>query len=190
MNWSHLLTLISYLLFISKPLLAAPFTDASSEVAAKTSSRLELRSPYSVPSHYFKSFSTTIVAGNLAYHLYFRGFTQALPIKAARLGLQAMYFDINFNLTPYGKWYNLPPQSRILLRAGEMYLQFVAADALSTVPWEIVKRWADVLERLTSLGGFVGLYSASFQRSVGGKTVVYWVSAGIGDPALLAAPAA
>ncbi|KAI4274066.1 MAG: hypothetical protein L6R38_006185 [Xanthoria sp. 2 TBL-2021] len=205
MNCSYLLTLITYLLFVSKPLLAVPFRDASSEVAPKSTSALTLRSttqlppPTSGPFHpsprlksraNMRTVATIVHFDSLAYGLRFSTYTQALPIKTAALALEAIYFDINFSLTPYGRWYNFPPQSRVLLRAGDMYLLFVAADPSMTVPWALVKEWARIMERMIDFGGFVGFYTASFQRLVGDYIIDYWVTTGIGSPELIAAAAA
>lgn len=71
-----------------------------------------------------------------------------------------------------------------------MYLLFVAADPSMTVPWALVKEWARIMERMIDLGGFVGFYTASFQRLVGEHIVDYWVTTGVGSPELMAAAAA
>ncbi|KAI4091667.1 MAG: hypothetical protein LQ339_008079 [Xanthoria mediterranea] len=205
MNRSQLLTLIIYLLFVSKPILAIPFEDVSSEVATPSPSALTLRltthspQPSSCRFHpgprlqsraNMQTVTTIIRFDSIAYGLIFTGFTQALPIKTAALALEAIYFDIQYSLTPYGRWYNLPPQSRVFLKIGEMYLLFEAADSTRVVPWGLVREWARVMKRLIALGGFVGFYTASFRRLVGEDVIDYWVMAGIGNPDPRAAAAA
>ena len=133
---------------------------------------------------------TTVQVGAIAYRTRFTAFTQILPIKTAILALEAIYFDIHFNLSSFGKWYNLPPKPRILLKTGAMYLLFTAADPFNPVPWDLVNEWARVMENMIALGGFAGFYTVNFQRLVGEHVVEYFVEAGIGDPAPLAAGAA
>ncbi|KAI4231181.1 MAG: hypothetical protein LQ349_005778 [Xanthoria aureola] len=205
MNCSYLLTLITYLLFVSKLVLAIPFKDVASEVATPSPSALTLRQTTHRPPPSSRRFhpsprlesranmqtvATIIHFDALAYGLIFTGFTQTLPIKTAALALEAIYFDIQYSLTPYGRWYNLPPQSRVFLKIGEMYLLFEAADSTRVVPWGLVREWARVMKRLIALGGFVGFYTATFRRLVGEDVIDYWVMAGIGNPDPRAAAAA
>ncbi|KAL8670571.1 MAG: hypothetical protein Q9168_004899 [Polycauliona sp. 1 TL-2023] len=204
MYFYNLISLITYLLYLFKPLLAIPLIDASPEAAAKPSSRVILDTtthippPISPPSHlsrrtnyhHMQTAFATIHSGSIAYGLVFSGFTQTLPIKAAALALDAIYFDIHFNLSPHGQWYHRPPQSRVLLRAGDMYLLFTATDPFKTVPWALIKQWVVIMERFSDLGGFVGFYIASFRRLVDEDIIDYMVETGIGNPVLLAAPAA
>ncbi|KAL8995169.1 MAG: hypothetical protein Q9169_005054 [Polycauliona sp. 2 TL-2023] len=112
---------------------AGPSAPASVSTLPSSTFRLSYRSQRLKPRN-FRTVTTVIHFDSLTYGLRFSAFTQCLPIKAAVLALDAIYFDIHYNLTPYGKWYNLAPMSRILLRAGEWYLMFTASDPSMTVP--------------------------------------------------------
>lgn len=133
---------------------------------------------------------TTVYVGAVAYRTRFTAFIHIIPIRTAILALETIYFNIHFNLSPFGKWHDLPPKPRILLKTGSMYLLFIAADPFKPVPWDLVNEWARVMENMIALGGFAGFYTANFQRLVGEHVVEYWVMAGVGDPNPVAAAAA
>ncbi|KAL8791508.1 MAG: hypothetical protein Q9213_000125 [Squamulea squamosa] len=179
--------------------------DASSELITTATSRLTQRSTTHLPPtpilesrlkqaikprHLWGNSIATITFNSLHYRTRFSTFHALIPIKVAAAALKSIYFDVYFNLTPHGKWYKQPPRSRVLLEAGEMYLLFVASDPSVPVPWELVKIWAEVMENFIDMGGFVGFYSASFERLVGDKVVDFWVHTGVGSPIALAAAAA
>ncbi|KAL8887378.1 MAG: hypothetical protein Q9215_005040 [Flavoplaca cf. flavocitrina] len=182
-----------------------PFTHGSSDIAARSSSALTLRSTTRLPQpvsqiarlsrrnpfdNSFRTVMTTVQVGAVAYRTRFTAFIHIIPIRTAILALETIYFNIHFNLSPFGKWHNLPPRPRILLKIGAMYLLFIAADPFKPVPWDLINEWARVMENMIALGGFAGFYTASFQRLVGEHVVEYWVQAGVGNPAPIAAAAA
>ncbi|KAL8734542.1 MAG: hypothetical protein Q9166_001442 [cf. Caloplaca sp. 2 TL-2023] len=203
MNLSYLLTLVSYLLFLFTPLLAIPLTDASPGHVAVPASNDAPFSTIHLPTHASKTKSgsrlkprvyvgpsTTITFNSLTHQTRFTMFTAILPIRIAARYLNDIYFEIHFNLSPHGPWYGAPPMSRIIIQAKSIYLLFTATDPNLPVPWQLVKEWTLAMERLVDIGGFVGFYSASFQRLVGDKVIDYWVQTGIGTPNALGAAAA
>ena len=191
MKLSCLLALTAYLIFLSSPILAIPLIDGSSELAEISSPRIALRStthfptpvfPPSQPRHKLKSRGIEIFFHALNYRTYFSSLNALIPISVAAPALERIYFNIHFNLTPHGAWHEKAPMSRILLRAGSMYIYFVAVDPFVPVPWELVRQWALVMEHLTDQGWFVGFYHANIERLVGERVVDFMVVAGIGDP--------
>ncbi|KAL8771281.1 MAG: hypothetical protein Q9209_003186 [Squamulea sp. 1 TL-2023] len=205
MKFSQIFTRIYHLLLLTSPILALPPDEGFSEFITTFTPRVTQRSTTHLiptpflehgpkqaikPRYLWGSAIATITFNSLHYRTRFSAFYNLVPRKIAAAALKSIYFDIHFNLTPHGKWYKQPPSSRVLIEAGEMYLLFVASDPHVPVPWELVKQWAVVMENFMDLGGFVGFYSASFERLVGDQMVDFWVQTGVGSPVPLVAVAA
>ncbi|KAL8834764.1 MAG: hypothetical protein Q9170_003613 [Blastenia crenularia] len=113
------------------------------------------------------------------------------PVSSAIVRtVYSIYFEIFFNLTPQGQWYNVPAMSRVLLRNNDIYLEFSSTNPQVPVPWQLVKEWAEAMELGLDRGGFCGTYTASIARLTANGLADFWIQMGIGDPIPLAAAAA
>ncbi|KAI4244658.1 MAG: hypothetical protein L6R40_002862 [Gallowayella cf. fulva] len=206
MDFSHLLTLFFYLVYLSHPLSAIPVADITSELAIASSPDVNsnpislsplpdpaLSTPHQqlVPRFTYPN-SRTITFNTQSFHTRFTVFTGVFPIRIAYPALLSLYFQIQYNLSRHGEWYKAAPMNRLLIQGKDMYLLFRATDPQATVPWDLVKAWTEAVMAYMDLGGVVGFYTASFQRLGEGNEgkVDFWVETRIGSPVPLAAAAA
>ncbi|KAL8702734.1 MAG: hypothetical protein Q9201_004087 [Fulgogasparrea decipioides] len=127
---------------------------------------------------------------SLNYRTKFTWWNAWVPMQIAVRTLNNIYFEILFNLSPHGDWFNIPPMKRVMVKANDLCLIFTTTDPKVPVPWQLVREWAEAMERLTDMGGLIGSYVASFERRVGENVIDFWVYLGIGTPPALAATAA
>lgn len=103
--------------------------------------------------------------------------------------LYSLYFEVSFNLSPYGPWYKVPEMSKVLLKRNGIYLLFVSTNPAVPVPWALVRKWAESMESVLDRGGFCGTYTGSMARHADGL-VEFYIRLGFGEPFPLAAAAA
>lgn len=185
MHFSILLLLLSSLLFSASPLLAIPLTTSSqSSVLSSLQSRHEKHHPRVYPAG-------TITFNSITHRTRFTMLTAFYPLTSSIVRtVNNIYFEIMFNLSAHGKWTNVAPMSRVLLQSADVYLIFLSEKPNVPVPWELIKEWAEAMDNITTMGGFVGTYTATFERLVGDRVVDFWIHMGIGSPPALAAAAA
>ncbi|KAI4126622.1 MAG: hypothetical protein LQ338_003644 [Usnochroma carphineum] len=187
MLFSNRLTVLSYLLFLASHLLAVPLSISSHPAVPQSLEAQQqhhrLR-PRVNPAYQLTWTSNT-------HRAIFSMLMEFYPLNTLIVrAINNIYFEIIFNLSNHGPWYNIPPMSRVLVKSASIYLLFMSTDPNSAVPWSVVRDWAESMDYMTLRGGFLGTYVASFSRLVDDEVVEWWVHMGIGSPPELAAAAA
>lgn len=190
MHFSHSLTLfVSYLLFIVSPLLAIPLTISAQATSPHRFPRARISE---LRPRYFPLLRdhSTITADSTTHRTTFTTLLSFYPVTPTIVRtLYNLYFEIAFNLSPDGDWFNVPEMSRILLKQNGIYLLFTSSDPALPVPWALVKKWAESMELVLNRGGFCGTYMGTMERLTDGF-IEYYIRLGFGDPLALAAAAA
>ncbi|KAL9601886.1 MAG: hypothetical protein Q9219_002239 [cf. Caloplaca sp. 3 TL-2023] len=188
--FENFLALISYLLCTITPLHAMPYATSSDNSQPVVPSQSEQQARH----HHFLLPRTppgTITASTLTHRTRLTQLLTFYPLTATIFStLHLLYFQIHFNLSKHGKWYRLPPVSRVLIRQKELYILFYSSDPRVTLPWSFLRDWAEAMEMALEKGGFCGTYLASVQRIDGVTEADIWIRMGIGEPADLADAAA
>ncbi|KAL8708733.1 MAG: hypothetical protein Q9220_006459 [cf. Caloplaca sp. 1 TL-2023] len=202
MHILHHLTTIAYLLYLISSVHAAPSTPNSHASPLSPPPWLPLSLQHSNPPSRPRSrrrihprFTDpigvkTVTFNSLTHKTIFTYCASVIPMHIAARSVANIYFEIFFNLSPHGAWYNIPPMSRVLIQSRDVYLVFTAASPDVPVPWALVRDWAQAMEHMTDMGWVLGQYTASFERLVGDKLVDFWVTLNAGTPLSLAAAAA
>lgn len=186
MHLSNLLALLCYLLFLAAPLFALPLTISSQPTSPPTIQARHQR-------HTARALISTgrvITLNSLTHHTKLVELYAFYPSPTLIRIFTNIYFQILFNLSTQGPWFNVPPMSRVLIKSANVYLEFLSTDPDVPVPWQLVKEWAEALDFTMSRGGFLGFYTASFERLTGNRVVDYWIHLGAGEPFPSAATAA
>ncbi|KAI4175942.1 MAG: hypothetical protein LQ346_007971 [Caloplaca aetnensis] len=187
MHFSKLFTLLSYLIFLAAPVFATPLAVSSLLASSPT-----VQTPH--PQHRARVLvppGRVVTVNSLTHNIKVAQLFAFYPLTSALVRtFNSLYLGIMVNLSPQGPWFNIPPMSRVILQARDVYLEFVSEDPSVPVPWYLVRGWAQAMDDAMARGGFVGFYVASFERLAPDNLLKFWIHMGVGEPPGLAAAGA
>ncbi len=187
MHFSNLFTLLSYLVFLAAPISATPFVVSSLSASFPT-----MHTPH--PRHRTRVLTSqggVVTVNSLHHNIKVVQLYAFYPLTSTLVRtFNSLYLGIMVNLSPHGEWFNVPPMSRVLLQVGDVYLQFLSEHLNVPIPWHLVRGWASAMDDAMARGGLVGFYVATFERFNTDDALTFYIQMGVGEPPLLAAPAA